>query len=83
VIPPPAAAEPAAAAAAPPGLSEVLGDKPQAFYGLAVAGFPNLFMINGPNTGLGHNSMIYMAECGGARNARSFFSHYCCVALVM
>jgi hypothetical protein len=42
-----------------------MGDKPEAFYGMAVAGFPNLFMINGPNTGLGHNSMIYMAECGG------------------
>lgn len=42
-----------------------MGDKPRAFYGLAVAGFTNLFMTNGPNTGLGHNSMIYMAECGG------------------
>uniref|UniRef100_A0A383W441 Flavin-containing monooxygenase n=1 Tax=Tetradesmus obliquus TaxID=3088 RepID=A0A383W441_TETOB len=44
--------------------ADVMGDKPRAFYGLGVAGFPNLFMINGPNTGLGHNSMIYMAECG-------------------
>jgi cyclohexanone monooxygenase len=29
-----------------------------------VTGFPNFFMITGPNTGLGHNSMIYMIESG-------------------
>lgn len=34
----------------------------EAFYGLAVAGFPNFFMIVGPNTGLGHNSMVVMIE---------------------
>ena len=27
-----------------------------------VSGFPNLFVINGPNAGLGHNSAIYMIE---------------------
>jgi hypothetical protein len=27
-----------------------------------VAGFPNLFIITGPNTGLGHNSLVYMIE---------------------
>lgn len=27
-----------------------------------VSGFPNLFIINGPNAGLGHNSAIYMIE---------------------
>jgi cyclohexanone monooxygenase len=27
-----------------------------------VAGFPNLFFLIGPNTGLGHNSMVYMIE---------------------
>lgn len=26
------------------------------------AGFPNLFMLLGPNTGLGHNSVVFMAE---------------------
>lgn len=26
------------------------------------AGFPNLFFLMGPNTGLGHNSMVYMIE---------------------
>jgi cation diffusion facilitator CzcD-associated flavoprotein CzcO len=35
---------------------------PQAHLGLAVAGFPNLFFLMGPNTGLGHNSMVYMIE---------------------
>ncbi|WP_236792271.1 NAD(P)/FAD-dependent oxidoreductase [Amycolatopsis sp. GM8] len=27
-----------------------------------VPGFPNMFIINGPNTGLGHNSVVYMIE---------------------
>ena len=31
--------------------------------GVTVAGFPNLFMLVGPNTGLGHNSIIFMIEC--------------------
>ncbi len=35
---------------------------PEAFRGTTIAGFPNLFMLVGPNTGLGHNSMIYMIE---------------------
>jgi cation diffusion facilitator CzcD-associated flavoprotein CzcO len=34
----------------------------QAYLGTCVAGFPNLFMVIGPNTGLGHNSMIFMME---------------------
>jgi cation diffusion facilitator CzcD-associated flavoprotein CzcO len=34
----------------------------EAYLGTAVAGFPNLFMIVGPNTGLGHNSIIYIIE---------------------
>lgn len=36
----------------------------QAYKGCTVAGFPNLFLVAGPNTGLGHNSMIYMIESG-------------------
>ncbi|MGH3794296.1 MAG: flavin-containing monooxygenase [Pseudonocardiaceae bacterium] len=35
----------------------------QAHRGTTVAGFPNLFILVGPNTGLGHSSMIYMIEC--------------------
>jgi cation diffusion facilitator CzcD-associated flavoprotein CzcO len=34
----------------------------QAYKGAAVAGFPNLFFVIGPNTGLGHSSMVYMIE---------------------
>lgn len=30
--------------------------------GITVSGFPNLFFLMGPNTGLGHNSMIFMIE---------------------
>ncbi|MCA9564304.1 MAG: NAD(P)/FAD-dependent oxidoreductase, partial [Myxococcales bacterium] len=33
-----------------------------AYKGTLVSGFPNLFMLTGPNTGLGHNSMIVMIE---------------------
>jgi len=29
---------------------------------VTVAGFPNLFIMNGPNTGLGHNSVIFVVE---------------------
>jgi cation diffusion facilitator CzcD-associated flavoprotein CzcO len=32
------------------------------YLGSTFAGFPNLFMLVGPNTGLGHNSMVYMIE---------------------
>lgn len=35
---------------------------PEAYKGSAVAGFPNFFMIVGPNVGLGHSSMVYMIE---------------------
>ncbi len=34
----------------------------QAYKGSTVAGFPNLFFLVGPNTGLGHSSMVYMIE---------------------
>ncbi|MDX1496428.1 MAG: NAD(P)/FAD-dependent oxidoreductase [Salinisphaeraceae bacterium] len=34
----------------------------EAYLGTTVAGFPNLFLVMGPNTGLGHNSMVYMIE---------------------
>jgi cation diffusion facilitator CzcD-associated flavoprotein CzcO len=32
------------------------------YLGISVSGFPNLFLLMGPNTGLGHNSMIFMIE---------------------
>lgn len=34
----------------------------QALRGLAVHGFPNFFILVGPNTGLGHNSIVLMIE---------------------
>lgn len=34
----------------------------EAYYGITVAGYPNFFMLLGPNTGLGHNSIIIMIE---------------------
>lgn len=39
---------------------------PEAYKGTVVAGFPNAFFVVGPNTGLGHNSMIYMIESQAA-----------------
>lgn len=33
-----------------------------AYLGTLVPGFPNLFLVVGPNTGLGHNSMVFMIE---------------------
>ncbi|NBF04140.1 alpha/beta hydrolase fold domain-containing protein [Pseudomonas sp. Fl5BN2] len=33
-----------------------------AYLGLSVPGFPNFFMLYGPNTNLGHNSIIHMLE---------------------
>ena len=43
-------------------LNEVWTDGAEAYLGTSVAGFPNLFMLIGPNTGLGHTSMIIMIE---------------------
>lgn len=37
-------------------------DGAEAYKGTTVAGFPNLFLLMGPNTGLGHSSMVYMIE---------------------
>lgn len=34
----------------------------EAYKGISVAGFPNLFVLYGPNTNLAHNSIIYMLE---------------------
>ena len=43
-------------------LAEVWDGSPQAHVGTTVAGFPNLFILMGPNTGLGHTSVLYMVE---------------------
>ncbi len=34
----------------------------ESYLGISVAGFPNYFLLLGPNTGLGHNSVIFMIE---------------------
>lgn len=44
-------------------LHEAWGDAPTAHLGITVPGFPNFFMLYGPNTNLGHNSIIFMIEC--------------------
>ena len=41
---------------------ESWGGSPRAHLGTAMPGFPNMFMLLGPNTGLGHSSMVYMIE---------------------
>ena len=33
-----------------------------AHLGITVSGFPNMFLLVGPNTGLGHSSMVFMIE---------------------
>ncbi len=43
-------------------LAEMWQGSPQAYLGTTVAGLPNLFMLVGPNTGLGHNSIVFMIE---------------------
>jgi cation diffusion facilitator CzcD-associated flavoprotein CzcO len=44
-------------------LHDVWKNGAEAYLGLSVSGFPNFFMTYGPNTNLGHNSIIFMIEC--------------------
>lgn len=43
-------------------LSECWRDGAYAYLGMTVPGFPNLFMLYGPNTNVGSNSVIFMLE---------------------
>ncbi|WP_375182535.1 flavin-containing monooxygenase [Sphingomonas adhaesiva] len=43
-------------------LREAWADGPEAYLGIMVAGFPNMFVLYGPNTNLGHNSISFMIE---------------------
>ena len=43
-------------------LNEVWRTSVRNYLGINVSGFPNLFLLMGPNTGLGHNSMVFMIE---------------------
>jgi cation diffusion facilitator CzcD-associated flavoprotein CzcO len=44
-------------------LQERWSQSPEAYRGVAVPEFPNLFILYGPNTNLGHNSILFMLEC--------------------
>jgi cation diffusion facilitator CzcD-associated flavoprotein CzcO len=43
-------------------LNEAWHEGAEAYLGTTVSGFPNMYLIVGPNTGLGHSSMILMIE---------------------
>lgn len=43
-------------------LHQVWNDGAEAYLGMAVTGFPNLFLLYGPNTNLAHSSVVYMLE---------------------
>jgi len=49
-------------------------DGQHAYLGTTASGFPNLFIMTGPNTALGHNSMVYMIEAQ---------SHYVLAAIAL
>ena len=44
-------------------LDEVWGERPEAYLGATVPGFPNLFLLYGPNTNHGSGSVPYTLEC--------------------
>ena len=43
-------------------LTEAWKNGAESYYGISTKGFPNLFQLLGPNTVLGHNSVIFMIE---------------------
>lgn len=43
-------------------LSKVWADYPSAYLGTSIPDFPNLFIVTGPNTGIGHTSAIFVIE---------------------
>lgn len=44
-------------------LQDVWDEALETYFGITTAGFPNFFMLVGPNTGLGNNSILFMIEC--------------------
>jgi cation diffusion facilitator CzcD-associated flavoprotein CzcO len=44
-------------------LNEAWREGAEAHRGVAVSGYPNLFLLYGPNTNLGHSSILFMIEC--------------------
>lgn len=47
-------------------LNSVWKENVEAYIGTTVSGFPNLFIMTGPNTGVGHTSMIHIIESQAA-----------------
>ncbi|MDI9245309.1 NAD(P)/FAD-dependent oxidoreductase [Marinobacter sp. CHS3-4] len=43
-------------------LNEAWSHGAEAFKGISISGFPNFFMLYGPNTNLAHNSIVFMLE---------------------
>ena len=43
-------------------LAVVWEDYPRAYLGTSVPNFPNLFVVTGPNTGIGHTSALFLIE---------------------
>jgi cation diffusion facilitator CzcD-associated flavoprotein CzcO len=43
-------------------LASAWEDGARAYLGITVSGFPNFFLLYGPNTNLGHNSILFMVE---------------------
>ena len=43
-------------------IQEAWKDEPKNYLGMTASGFPNFYILYGPNTNLGHNSIILMAE---------------------
>ena len=43
-------------------LSDAWSDYPRAYLGTSAPGFPNLFVVTGPNTGIGHTSALFLIE---------------------
>jgi cation diffusion facilitator CzcD-associated flavoprotein CzcO len=55
-------------------LNDEWRERLQSYLGITVSGFPNLFLLMGPGTGLGHNSMIFMIEAQARYAAQSIAS---------
>jgi len=43
-------------------LLDAWSDFPRAYLGTSAPGFPNLFVVTGPNTGIGHTSALFLIE---------------------
>jgi len=43
-------------------LADFWRDYPRAYLGTTIPGFPNLFIVTGPNTGIGHTSALFIIE---------------------